>query len=42
MVMPELQRRGLCRTEYEGRFLREKLGLRPVINRYSRQRQAAE
>ena len=25
--MPELQRRGLFRTEYEGRTLRENLGL---------------
>ena len=41
-MMPELQRRGLCRTEYEGKILRENFGLRPVINRYSRQRQAAE
>jgi FMN-dependent oxidoreductase (nitrilotriacetate monooxygenase family) len=42
MVVPELQRRGLFRTEYEGRTLRENLGLRPVISRYSRDRQAAE
>ena len=42
MVVPELQRRGLFRTEYEGRTLRENLGLRPAINRYSRGRQAAE
>jgi alkanesulfonate monooxygenase SsuD/methylene tetrahydromethanopterin reductase-like flavin-dependent oxidoreductase (luciferase family) len=42
MVVPELQRRGLFRTEYEGTTLRENLGLRPVINRYSRDRQAAE
>ena len=28
MVVPELQRRGLFRTEYEGRTLRENLGLR--------------
>ena len=42
MVVPELQRRGLFRTEYEGRTLRENLGLRPVINRYSRHRRAAE
>jgi alkanesulfonate monooxygenase SsuD/methylene tetrahydromethanopterin reductase-like flavin-dependent oxidoreductase (luciferase family) len=42
MVVPELQRRGLFRTEYEGRTLRENLGLKPVINRYSRQRPAAE
>jgi alkanesulfonate monooxygenase SsuD/methylene tetrahydromethanopterin reductase-like flavin-dependent oxidoreductase (luciferase family) len=42
MVVPELQRRGLFRTEYEGRTLRENLGLKPVINRYSRHRPAAE
>jgi FMN-dependent oxidoreductase (nitrilotriacetate monooxygenase family) len=42
LVVPELQRRGLFRTEYEGRTLRENLGLRPVINRYSRDRRAAE
>jgi hypothetical protein len=42
MVVPELQRRGLFRTEYEGRTLRENLGLRPVTDRYSRQRPAAE
>jgi len=41
-VVPELQRRGLSRTEYEGSTLRENPGLRPVINRYSRSRQAAE
>ena len=40
MVVPELQRRRLFRTEYEGGTLRENLGLRPVINRYSRDRQA--
>jgi alkanesulfonate monooxygenase SsuD/methylene tetrahydromethanopterin reductase-like flavin-dependent oxidoreductase (luciferase family) len=38
MVVPELQRRGLFRTEYEGRTLRENLGLPPVTNRYSRGR----
>ena len=42
MVVPELQRRGLFRTEYEGRTLRENLGLKPAINRYSRQRRVAE
>jgi alkanesulfonate monooxygenase SsuD/methylene tetrahydromethanopterin reductase-like flavin-dependent oxidoreductase (luciferase family) len=42
MVVPELQRRGLFRTEYEGRKLRENLGLRPVTSRYSRDRRAAE
>ena len=41
-VIPELQRRGLFRIEYEGRTLRENLGLRPVINRYSRHRGGAE
>ncbi|MDB5849273.1 MAG: nitrilotriacetate monooxygenase, partial [Rhodoferax sp.] len=31
LVLPELRRRGLVRTEYEGRTLREHLGLkRPV------------
>ena len=42
MVVPELQRRGLFRTEYEGATLRENLGLRPVVNRYSHARRAAE
>lgn len=42
LVVPELQRRGLFRTEYEGRTLRENLGLRPVTSRYRRDRQAAE
>ncbi len=42
MVVPELRRRGLFRTEYEGKTLRENLGLRPVVNRYSRERRAAE
>mgnify|MGYP003704773809 CR=1 FL=1 len=35
MVLPELRRRGLFRSEYEGRTLRENLGLRPVVNRYT-------
>jgi len=43
LVVPELQRRGLFRTEYEGKTLRENLGLRPVTSRYSRDdRRAAE
>ncbi|RLU04382.1 nitrilotriacetate monooxygenase [Pseudomonas prosekii] len=33
-VVPELQRRGLFRTEYEGRTLRENLGLRRPGNRF--------
>lgn len=32
LVIPELQRRGLYRTQYEGRTLREKLGLRHPHN----------
>ena len=35
MVVPELQRRGLFRAEYEGSTLRENLGLRSVVNRYN-------
>jgi hypothetical protein len=42
MVVPELRRRGLFRTEYEGSTLRENLGLKPVTNRDNRRRQAAE
>jgi hypothetical protein len=34
--VPELQRRGLFRTEYEGRTLRENLGLRRPVGRYSK------
>jgi FMN-dependent oxidoreductase (nitrilotriacetate monooxygenase family) len=41
LVIPELQRRGRFRTEYEGRTLRENLGLKPHINRYARARQKA-
>jgi len=33
-VVPELQRRGLFRREYEGRTLRENLGLKRPPNRY--------
>jgi hypothetical protein len=40
-VVPELRRRGLFRTEYEGKTLRENLGLRPVVNRYTRHGRAA-
>ena len=36
LVVPELQRRGLFRTEYEGPTLRENLGLPPHENRNSR------
>ena len=34
LVVPELQRRGLFRTEYEGRTLRENLGLPRPENRF--------
>lgn len=34
-VIPELQRRGLFRTSYEGRTLRENLGLRVPPNRFT-------
>lgn len=35
LVIPELQRRGLFRTEYEGRTLRENLGLPRPENQFS-------
>jgi FMN-dependent oxidoreductase (nitrilotriacetate monooxygenase family) len=35
LVVPELQRRGLFRTEYEGATLRENLGLAPAPSRYA-------
>jgi alkanesulfonate monooxygenase SsuD/methylene tetrahydromethanopterin reductase-like flavin-dependent oxidoreductase (luciferase family) len=36
LVVPELQRRGLFRTEYEGTTLRENLGLPQPESRYAR------
>jgi hypothetical protein len=43
MVIPELQRRGLFRTEYTGRTLREHLGLPRPASRYAaRADEAAE
>ncbi len=43
LVVPELQRRGVFRTEYSGKTLREHLGLPVPENRYTaRQRQAAD
>jgi len=36
MVIPELQRRGLARTEYEGRTLRDNLGLARPISQTAR------
>ncbi len=35
LVTPELQRRGRFRTRYEGRTMRENLGLKPHVNRYA-------
>ncbi len=37
LVIPELQRRGLFRTEYEGKTLRENLGLSRPASRYMAQ-----
>jgi N-acetyl-S-(2-succino)cysteine monooxygenase len=34
MVIPELQRRGLFRTEYESKTLRDNLGLPPPVSRW--------
>lgn len=36
LVVPELQRRGLFRTEYEGHTLRENLGLSRPVNRFTK------
>ena len=36
LVVPELQRRGLYRTAYEGTTLRENLGLPRPVSRYAR------
>jgi N-acetyl-S-(2-succino)cysteine monooxygenase len=44
LVVPELQRRGLFRTAYEGKTLRQNLGLPWPPSRYARaaKREAAE
>jgi hypothetical protein len=42
MVIPELQRRGLFRTAYEGRTLRENLGLPTPVSRWKSQAIAAQ
>ena len=36
LVIPELRRRGLFRSEYEGHTLRDNLGLRRPVNRHAR------
>ena len=41
-VVPELQHRGIFRREYEGKTLRENLGLPRPENRYFETRKAAE
>jgi len=38
LVIPELQRRGVFRKEYEGNTLRENLGLAKPENRWAKQR----
>lgn len=42
LVVPELRRRGLFRTEYEGATLRENLGLMRPANRFAATAEAAE
>jgi N-acetyl-S-(2-succino)cysteine monooxygenase len=42
LVVPELQRRGLFRTAYEGRTLRENLGLARPANRFVLERRRLE
>jgi FMN-dependent oxidoreductase (nitrilotriacetate monooxygenase family) len=41
LVVPELQRRGVFRTEYTGTTLRENLGLKKPVSRYQRPSQSA-
>ena len=38
LVIPELQRRGIFKTEYEGTTLRENLGLKRPVNPYTQQK----
>jgi FMN-dependent oxidoreductase (nitrilotriacetate monooxygenase family) len=42
MVIPELQRRGLYRTEYEGKTLRENLGLPTPVSRFQTMKMVAQ
>jgi len=42
LVVPELQRRGLFRTEYQGKTLRENLGLARPAGRYDRAGQTSD
>ncbi|MGO7418236.1 nitrilotriacetate monooxygenase, partial [Rhizobium ruizarguesonis] len=41
LVLPELRRRGLFREEYEGKTLREKLGLSMPVNRFAKTKEPA-
>ena len=41
LVIPELQRRGLFRTAYEGKTLRENLGLARAESRYANVKKVA-
>jgi alkanesulfonate monooxygenase SsuD/methylene tetrahydromethanopterin reductase-like flavin-dependent oxidoreductase (luciferase family) len=41
LVIPELRRRGLFRTEYTGHTLREHLGLRRPVSQFARQEAAS-
>jgi N-acetyl-S-(2-succino)cysteine monooxygenase len=41
LVLPELRRRGLFRSDYEGHTLRENLGLRRPVNHHETERQGA-
>ncbi len=41
LVVPELQRRGLFRTAYEGKTLRDRLGLRVPESRYAKAKASA-
>ena len=36
LVIPELQKRGIFRTEYEGSTLRENLGLEKPVNQFTK------
>jgi hypothetical protein len=42
MVIPELQKRGIFRREYEGQTQRDNLGLRRPLSRYAKKTKAAE
>jgi FMN-dependent oxidoreductase (nitrilotriacetate monooxygenase family) len=42
LVVPELQRRGLLRKEYEGRTFRDHFGLKRPVNRYAAARSAPQ